>query len=625
MSMWRISILPGIAAITVISAARMLGSLQSLELATFDIFMRLRPNEPIDERILIVGINEKDIQSVKTYPIPDKNIAQLLRKLQNYQPAAIGLDIYRDLDDKAGNAELATAVKEMKNFIGVEKILPDISGMTVNPPLNLPEKQVGFVDTPVDRDAKQRRSLVAASNFKNQWRNSLSLKLVETYLANKGISLQEVRHSGQYIMKFNSTKLPPFASNSGGYIAADDGGYQMLINFRSHPQPFRIVSLEDIINNKVNKNWINGKIVLIGITSPSAKDYAFSSAIKSKNAPIMYGVELHAHAISQLLSGVLDRRPFINSWLEIWEYIWMIAWAFGSIELARKTRLPITLFLSVSITIFCLIFISYILLICGWWVPVIPPLLLILIFNGIGTVLAAFYRYDESWKVRFQYRQLVIDETFDTIHNGPLQTLARIVKQAEDNEQITPQHFLGKLQQLNQELRDVYELLKKESLINSKIFYISKEQDLDLQRPIHEILQEIYIDVLEKEYPCFPTIRIKVTKFEPLDEKNLKIELKRGICRFLEEALCNVGKYAQDTTRLEVICYQKEGKNIIIVTDNGLGVKTVNNSSHQGFGTQRAQTLAKQLGGEFQRYPNSPQGTVCQLTWSAKKNVKRLI
>ena len=36
--------------------------MQSLEWLTFDNFLHMRPEEPIDERIVIVGINEEDIR-----------------------------------------------------------------------------------------------------------------------------------------------------------------------------------------------------------------------------------------------------------------------------------------------------------------------------------------------------------------------------------------------------------------------------------------------------------------------------------------------------------------------------------------------------------------------------------
>ena len=64
-SIWRIGTLPGIAAIAFVIVLRLVGSLQFLELAAFDTFLQQRPEEPIDDRILIVGINEKDINRLQ--------------------------------------------------------------------------------------------------------------------------------------------------------------------------------------------------------------------------------------------------------------------------------------------------------------------------------------------------------------------------------------------------------------------------------------------------------------------------------------------------------------------------------------------------------------------------------
>ncbi|MBD2207857.1 CHASE2 domain-containing protein [Calothrix sp. FACHB-1219] len=620
MSLKFIGILPGIVAIGFVIAARILGSLQSLEVAVYDQFMRLRPDEPIDERILIVGINEEDIQKLKAYPVPDGEIAKLLRILQSYQPAAVGLDIYRDMPVEPGHKELASVFKEMKNLVGVEKVLPDISGFTVNPSLNLPSEQIGFVDAPVDIDGKQRRTLLGTSNSKNEWCLSFSLKLAEIYLKKQGINLKEEENKSEgYIKKFNSTKIPRFIANDGGYISEDDGGYQTLINFRSNIKPFYIVSLGDIINKKVDASWIRDKIVLIGVTAPSVKDYTFSDTIKTKDIPLVYGVEIHAHVTSQLISSVLNKRTFIKTWADSWEYLWIISWGMIVIVLGRKIRSLSILIFNINTLILGFIIISYSLFIMGWWTPFIPTLL-ILILNGFSILIAAINRYEENSLIRIQVQKIVINKTFDIIHNGPLQTIARIIKQVEENPDISEKKiFLSELHQLNQDLRGVYKLVKQENFIASNTFYINQEQEIDLKKPLHEALNEVYIDVLDRDFPCFKTIKLNVVNFQPLNEKNLSIELKQSICRFLEEALCNVGKYAQNTTRLEISCNCQNGKNIITVKDNGLGIDKVSNSSYQGFGTQQAVTLAKQLRGKFERFANSPKGTTCQLSWSTHK------
>ncbi len=147
-AIWRVGALPGIAVIGLVIVARLTGSMQSLEWLAFDSFVRLRSSEPIDERILIVGIDEKDIRNVGKYPIPDKEIAALVRKLQTYKPRVIGIDIFRDLPVEPGHRELVAAFKDIKNLIAIEKVLPE----QVAPPPALPPEQVGFADQITDHD-----------------------------------------------------------------------------------------------------------------------------------------------------------------------------------------------------------------------------------------------------------------------------------------------------------------------------------------------------------------------------------------------------------------------------------------------------------------------------------------
>jgi adenylate cyclase len=74
---------------------RSIGLLQPLELATYDLFFQWRPTESIDDRIVIVGISESDIQNFG-YPISDEPLTKLLNLIKQQQPRVIGLDIYRD-------------------------------------------------------------------------------------------------------------------------------------------------------------------------------------------------------------------------------------------------------------------------------------------------------------------------------------------------------------------------------------------------------------------------------------------------------------------------------------------------------------------------------------------------
>ncbi|QSJ14335.1 CHASE2 domain-containing protein [Nostoc sp. UHCC 0702] len=610
-AIWRVGALPGIAVIVLVMIARLAGLMQSLEWMAFDNFLRLRPHEPRDERIVILGINEDDISSHADFPLSDYDLAQLLLKLQSYQPRAIGLDIYRDFPVNPGHPELLRVFQRFKNVIGIEKVLPD----EIPPPPGLPPEQVGFADQITDSDGKLRRSLLSTPTSKG-YKLSLSLSLAALYLGNQGISIEN-GISDRAAIRFGQTEIPRFLTNSGGYVRTDAGGVQVLLNFRSGREQFRTLSLYDLKSDKFNPDWIRDRIVIIGITSPSRKDFIPTSAIESiESAPgRVYGVEIQAHAVSQILSAVLDSRPLLNTWQDAWEYIWILAWGLVGIAIARLTKSPLTSLLFVGIASCSLLVFSYLLLTWGWWVPLIPAFL-VLALNGME--ITALYQYEQALRSGIRTRQAIIERTFAKIHNGPLQSLAKVLKLVRDKE--LPMNDLlleleKDLEKLNHELRGIYEYLQSEPIDQETSLYLGKSLVLNLRDPLHEILYQVYNSTLERELPCFETIKVKIRAFEPINERGLNMEQKRGLCRFLEEALCNVGKHAMGVTRLEVTCSSSEGWYTLSIIDDGLG----GYSSKEGRGTQQFRNLARQLKGKFRRIPLSPRGTLCELSWPMPK------
>ncbi|MGK7935057.1 MAG: CHASE2 domain-containing protein [Xenococcaceae cyanobacterium] len=620
-AIWRVGAMPGLAIIGLVVLARLTGHLQFLELAALDNFLRWRPQENIDERILIVGIDENDINNLASYPISDRELANLIQNLEQDNPAVIGVDLIRDKPQEPGYTELEQIFRQYNNIIGIEKVLSagqDSRIYKIEPPPALSEEQIGFVDAILDRDGNLRRSLLSVVK-NNELKFSLSIKLAENYLKTQGYSLDNVTEDPK-TMQFNGIKLTRFMTNSGGYINADAGGNQILLNFRSSQKPFRIVSLEDIKTGKVNKDWITGNIVLIGVTALSAKDVLNAPGIQADNPGLVYGVEIQAHAISQIISAVLDQRPLLTVWSEGWEYVWILAWGLLGISLARLfSQSPWKLLVITIInSIFAITICYLLLLIQGLWLPVVPAGLVLWI-NGLGLTASLFYRDRQNLKFKLKDRQYIIKYMSSTIHNRPIQTLKQILRNIQE-EDLDSAVLVERLKILNKELRDVGKLVEKETIVDGNSIYVG-DTEIDLQSPFKEILYQVYSNTIRQKLPGFLGLKFKIVKFENINDSNLTIEQKRSLCRFLEEALINVGKYAKDATRLKVICTQEQEQNIIRVEDNGIGINLLSNEPRKaGGGTKQAQDLAKQLRGNFRRYPREPKGTICELTWSANKS-----
>ncbi|MBE9107760.1 CHASE2 domain-containing protein, partial [Nostoc cf. edaphicum LEGE 07299] len=565
--------------------------------------------------VVIVGTDEKDIEWIKQYPIPDEKIAELLSKLETYKPLAIGLDIFKNVPVEPGGKELAQVLQQNNNIIGIQKILPP--GET-SPPQNLPPERVGFVDLPIDNDSKNRRYLLFTANPNNpnninEDKYSLAMRLVIKYFQAKGIELETGKNDPN-TMRFRGIELPRITRNFGGYVNVDDGGLSILMNFRNTSKPFHVVSLRDILNGKVDAELLRDRIVLVGNRNTSTGDIFYTSALRNLelNGQI-YGIDYHAHAIGQILSNVIDNRPLLHSWGDIEEYAWIFVWGFLAIAIGRLTQSFWTNILSLSVAAFGLFSCGYVMLwMWGIWIPVAPGLL-ILAVNGLGW--SAFYQYDKFLRSQIKERQNTIQHTFTVIHNGPLQTLAYGLKHLRAKD-IPYEELVGQFEKLDREIRELGDFLKLEALTTEESLRLGSGLILELKRPLHDLLYEVYSSTLErKDFEHFKTLKVKIRNFEPIDDKYLTTEHKRGICLFLEEALCNVGKHAQGVKRVQASGVYSANKYNLSVKDNGSGIK----SKLENKGTKYFKMLAKQLGGEFRRESLSPRGTICELRWKPTK------
>ena len=613
-SIWRIAAIPGIALILIVIILRLSGSIQVLEWIFLDTFLRMRPSEPIDEEVVIIGINEEDIRKIGRYPIPDGEIAALIKKIHSYKPRIIGLDIVRDIPVEPGYKELCKVFKENKDIIGIEKVLPENS---FPPPPDLPTEQVGFVDIIPDQDGQYRRYLLWIPDLDRKDvqkdKFSLSLRLATAYLSAEHITLEDIGNSDA--IRFGSTEIPIFDSYTGGYIGTDDGGIQMLINFRNGKERFPVFSLHDIktkIPENILRDKLRDKVVLIGMTATNSDLFDTSAISGLKLNGNIYGVEYHAHATSQIINAVIHGRPLLKTWSDTWEYLWIIVWGFIPIVIGRLAQSVWKNLLAVAASIICLIGVSYLLLTWwGWWIPVAPSLL-ILVINGVGLSAFAFYRHDQALKSQIHERTRTIEYTFTIIHNGPLQTLANALSSLRTQES-PPEKLILQLEKLNHQIRDIGDFLKQEALNKEEFLRLGSGLVLDLKKQLNGLFYEVYSSTLQREdLKYLSAIKAKTRRFEPIDDKYLNIEYKRELCQFLEESLCNIGKHAKGAKSIEATGKNHDGCYTLSVKDDGCGTILSKKSN----GTKQCENLAKKLGGKFKRKPISPRGCLCEISWS---------
>ncbi|MEM9509564.1 MAG: CHASE2 domain-containing protein [Cyanobacteria bacterium P01_E01_bin.35] len=366
---------------SMIVGVRSLGWLQPWELQSFDWLMRMRPNEGLDHRLLLVTITEDDVQS---QPVAERGAAslsnhslnQLLAKLELAQPRAIGLDLYRDFPVGEKYPELATRMQQSDRFFTICRY----GYPGVPPPPEVPPERQGFNTVVLDSDGILRRHLLAVSlPSPCQNKYSFNWQLATRYLAETGIYPQISEND---YLQLGETIFKTLETNTAGYRNLDASGHQILLNYRSTPQIAQKVTLQEVLGDQFQAKLVKDRIILIGTIAPSVRDHNWRTPYSSRNWSVntMSGVEIQAHMVSQILSAVLDRRPLIW-WLSqpgetIWIGLWsvtgaLIGWRFPSLRSA---------IFGVGIAS-CLLGIScwLLLIVTGGWSPLVPSILVLVV------------------------------------------------------------------------------------------------------------------------------------------------------------------------------------------------------------------------------------------------------
>lgn len=404
------------AAVTfLVMAVRYIGILEPLELGAYDYLIRQRPPEPIDRRILVVDVTQDDI-TTHPYPLEDATVAQLLKKLEQYKPRAVGLDMHRYRARGTGRSDLIDRFQQNQTLFTVCGL--GSSDPNYAPPPEFSEQQltnqVGFSDLVVDssnpKNRRIRGDLVVGEQLSDTSRTvrrqllsydpnlsrspsscstpySLSFQLAFRFLFEAKIQPMGVNKNEQW--QFGTVIFHRLAARFGGYQGLDGLSSQIMINYRSN-QPGQRVTLKQVLSGQVNGNWVKDKVVLIGYTAPIARDN-FETPYGQ-----MAGIWVHAHMVSQILSAVFDKRPLV--WvLPQWgsfqwgDTLWVFAWSITGGLLTWRLRWRslsegeslLYLGLAGGAATWVLYQICLVILTQGGWMPFIPSALSLFLTGSI--------------------------------------------------------------------------------------------------------------------------------------------------------------------------------------------------------------------------------------------------
>ena len=353
------------------------GGLESLELRIFDRFVQLQPKgvPESDPRLLIVAITEQDLHRYG-WPLSDHILAQSLNQLQIHHPRVIGLDLYRDIPQPPGTTALSSQL-QADNLIAITSIVGDIPS-----PPNVEDERVGFNDLTLDPDGVLRRNLLFVA-APNQDYYSFALRLGLAYLKDENIPFHYTDRA-LFLGKVPVVRLEP---TNGGYQTADTRGYQTLLHYHTPDGVAPTITLSQLLDGRVNPDWIRDKIVLIGSIAPSLKDSVYTPY--RANQPDMFqtsGVVIHAQMTNQILDIALGKENPFRFWSQWHEILWLWAWAVVGGILVWWLRHPLAFGVATVLCLGALVGIGWGLFGHLIWIPVAEPLLGLL--GAVGVAMA---------------------------------------------------------------------------------------------------------------------------------------------------------------------------------------------------------------------------------------------
>jgi len=325
-----------------VMALGLAGVLEVPEIRAYDRFLRLRPARPAAEvgPIVLIEITEDDIRELG-HPICDDILGSVVTRVLAAGPRALGIDLYRDAPVPQPCGGYAPAASMPPHYTALGKAVtasdrvvmvmkfPDFGSSGTPPPLFLRgSNQIGFSDLPIDlvQDGAVRRGLLYLWSEEGA-HVSFALQLALRYLRPEGIVIGPDPGDSSRV-RLGATIIPPFRGDDGGYVREDDGGYQFLLDYRDGPGAFPSYRLSELIGGGVPDAALRDRVVILGSASISVRDHFYTPFSRVRDqAELMPGIEIHGHAVSQLIRFAHGEDAPLRSLGGAGEALWTLVWA----------------------------------------------------------------------------------------------------------------------------------------------------------------------------------------------------------------------------------------------------------------------------------------------------------
>jgi len=335
-----------------------------LDAIIYDNKIRLTMPKSVDDRVVILDIDEKSLGEIGRWPWGRDRVSELIGKLfDRHGIVLLGFDVvFAEPDDSSGlkaldglsrrelkeNAAFQAALQSLRpqldhdgRFAQTLKGRPVILGYYLSgrsdgvssgalpPPVlpagsftgrsipftvwssyggNLAEFQKaaltgGHFNPLVDFDGISRRVPLIVE-YKDEYYEALSLAMVRALLGQPKVVPWFPEESWFSSKSYQGMEAIDLPTARGTLRIPVDENVAALIPYRGHQGSFRYYSIADVMADRIKPGELKGKVALIGTTAPGLLDLRATPVGEAYP-----GVEIHANLIAGMLDGAIKQKP----------------------------------------------------------------------------------------------------------------------------------------------------------------------------------------------------------------------------------------------------------------------------------------------------------------------------
>ncbi len=318
-----------------------------VRLAAFDAYQRWAPRARHSGPAVVVAIDDESLRQHGQWPWPRTWLAQLVSRIAESNPAAIGLDIVMPEADRLSPGRLPEFVPGMgpdlvqrlttlpsndtvlARTLQSSRVVLGIAGLEAEAPgprrsvRRVPFRTVGADPRPlvrrfdatlhsaeeIDRVVRGHGLLSVDPERGVVRRMPLIATVGDALVPAFGIEILRVATGGPMVTVRTSASGVQ-AVEVGDLVVPTEPDGSVRVHFaRSDPE--RFVSAADVLAGKVDRERLERKLVLIGVTAIGLSDYQATPV-----ADRMPGVEIHAQLLENIFDADLLGRPRSVVWAE---------------------------------------------------------------------------------------------------------------------------------------------------------------------------------------------------------------------------------------------------------------------------------------------------------------------